>query len=853
MATDPLLLADDSTHPARPAGGPLDRPGTFRLIVETMNDGLGVESADGRLTYVNARLCEMLGWDPGELLGRRLADLLAPEERERFEAGLRAHWAGVALPQELTLVDSRGSEVSVLHAPKSLFDVQGRFLGAFSLLTDVTARKKDEEARRITQFSIDRTADAAFWIRPDGTFFYVNEAACSSLGYTADELLRMGVPQITPDYQPSVFDQLSHEARNQGSITFETVHVTQAGLRFPVEVTMNYLQFNGREYFCAFARDITERKRSERALRESEERYRTLFDGVPVGLYRSTPSGQLLEVNLTLLRILAAPDRETLLRTNAADLYVDPEDRRHWQESLGRGDDAQAFEARVRRLDGTVVWVRFSVQGIRDAAGQILYYEGAMEDVTGRRRAEEALRASEERFRSLVQNASDMISILEPDGVVRYESPSHQRVLGRGPEGSVGRSVFDQVHPDDRGRFAEALQDLVDLPGDIVTIEYRCRHQDGSWRFLESTGANLLGQPAVAGIVLNSHDITDRKRAEERLLHDALHDELTGLPNRALFMDRLRQSMERSHREPERLTVVLFLDVDRFKIVNDSLGHLVGDELLVRIAAALSGALRPCDTIARVGGDEFAVLVEAARDVADAVRVADRIHDRLTAPIHLHGHEVVITTSIGIAVCSDEYEKPEDLLRDADIAMYRAKSSGRSCHVVFNRGMHRSMMDRLQIEADLRRAVERGQLQVYYQPFVELTSGEVVGFEALLRWQHPQRGFLAPDEFLSVAEETGLIVPMGRRVLLEACAWARRLQDRLSRRLRLSVNLSNNQFFDPGLFDLVDEALASSGLEPACLGLEITEGVILPHAESASARFARLKERGVQLYMDDFG
>ena len=715
-----------------------------------------------------------------------------------------------------------------------------------------------EEALRITQFSIDRTADAAFWIRPDGSFFYVNEAACASVGYSREELLAMAIPQIAPDYHRDLFSEISHEIRRQGSATFEAVHVTKSGRRFPVEVTINYLEFDGREYFCAFARDITERKRTERALRESEERFRSLFDGVPVGLYRSTPSGQLLEVNAGLVQILGAPSREALVQVNAADLYVDPGERGRWQRPLADGADSQTFEARVRRLDGGLIWVRFSVKAFRGPEGEILHYEGAMEDVTDRRRAEEALRASEERFRSLVQNASDMIAILGPDGTVRYESPSHQRVLGRGPEDSLGRSVFDFVHPDDRARVAEALCALAektDRPSETVTIEYRCRHRDGSWRVLESTGSNLLGQPAVAGIVLNSHDVTDRKVAEQRLLHDALHDELTGLPNRVLFMDRLRQSMERSLREPDRLTVVLFLDVDRFKIVNDSLGHLVGDELLVQIAAALSGALRPTDTIARVGGDEFAILVEAGRDVSDAVRVADRIHDRLTAPIHLEGHEVVITTSIGIAVCTPEYEKPEDLLRDADTAMYRAKASGRSCHVVFNRGMHRSMLDRLQLETDLRKAAERGQLEVFYQPFVELSSGRVVGFEALLRWHHPQRGLLPPDDFLFVAEETGLIVPMGRLILLEACGWLRQVQERHPGhgRLTLSVNLSNTQFFHSDLFDLVDEALRVSGLEPACLGLEITEGVILPHAESASSRFVRLKQQGVQLYMDDFG
>jgi diguanylate cyclase (GGDEF)-like protein/PAS domain S-box-containing protein len=606
-----------------------------------------------------------------------------------------------------------------------------------------------------------------------------------------------------------------------------------------------------------FAGDLAERERVERALRESEERYRSLFDGVPVGLYRTTPEGRMLDANAALVRILGYPSREDLMEVNVRDLYLDPADRHEWQAVLESGERAavQTFEAQLRRQHGTVIWARFSLRAVRDDAGRIVRYEGALEDITGRRQAEEALRASEERFRALVQNASDLIGILEQSGSVRYESPSHQRVLGHAPEEHQGKSFLDLVHPQERQVVAAALRSLAEQPGEIATLEYRRRHRDGTWRTIESTASNLLGHPAVAGIVLNSHDITERKQAEERLLHDALHDELTGLPNRALFMDRLTQSMERSRREPARLTIVLFLDIDRFKIVNDSLGHLVGDELLVQIASSLSSALRPTDTIARVGGDEFAILLDGARDASDAEQIASRIHERLTTPINLHGHEVFLTASIGIALHTVDYERPEDLLRDADTAMYRAKSLGPACHVVFNRGMHQFVMARLQLETDLRRALERGQIQVWYQPFVDLRSGEVGGFEALLRWAHPRHGIILPDEFLPVAEETGLIVPMGSFVLEESCRRIRELQRKHPehRRLRLSVNLSNKQFFQADLFEQVRRALASSGLEPACLGLEITEGVIIQHAESANTRFARLKSLGVQLYLDDFG
>jgi diguanylate cyclase (GGDEF)-like protein/PAS domain S-box-containing protein len=724
-------------------------------------------------------------------------------------------------------------------------------------IEEAAADARTEEALELTQYLMDG-AEAAFWSAPDSRFFYVNETACASLEYSRDELLGLQVADILRPEDAALFGELVRSVRERHDpVTFETVHVTKSGRPFPVEVTFHRLEYGGRESFCAFARDITARKQVEEALRESEERYRSLFDGVPVGLYRTTPDGRLLDANAALVKVLGYPSRDALMEVNVRDLYFDPADRHQWQVALESelASSAKTYEARLRRFHGPVIWARFSLQTLRDDEGRVLRYEGVLEDVTARRQAEEALRASEERFRALVQNASDLIAILEQSGSIRYESPSHRRILGHAADELVGKNFLEKVHPEDRATVAAALRALIDQPGEIVTLEYRRRHRNGTWRFVESTASNLLGHPAVAGIVLNSHDITDRKQSEERLKHDALHDELTGLPNRALFMDRLKQSMERTRREPSRFTIVLFLDIDRFKIVNDSLGHLVGDELLVQISQGLTEALRPTDTIARVGGDEFAILLDGARDAADAEQIAARIHERLTTPITLRGHEIFLTASIGIAVHTSEYERPEDLLRDADTAMYRAKSMGPACHVVFNRGMHQFVMARLQLETDLRRALERNQLQVHYQPFIDLRSGEVSGFEALLRWQHPKHGMILPDEFLSVAEETGLIVPMGRFVLEEACRCIRELQRRYPehRRLRLSVNLSNKQFFQADLFDQVRRALLSSGLDADCLGLEITEGVIIQHAESANTRFSRLKSLGVQLYMDDFG
>jgi len=836
------------------ADEPLARDETFRLMIETLSEGLGVKDLEGKLTYANDRLCQMLGYSRGEMIGRPVTDFFNPENLVR-ELSLAPQQLDAGASYEIEMTARDGRQIPTLQSPKRLYDRAGRMIGSFAVVTDLTAQKQVEKELRLTQFLIDRAADAAFWADREARFFYANEAACASLEYSRAELLSLSVQDILRPEDANLFEEIGAAVRAQGPVTFETVHVTRSGRELPVEVTLNCLEWGGREFFCAFARDITERAEVEQALRESEERYRSLFDGVPIGLYRTTPEGRMLDANAALVEVLGFPSREALLEFDVNALYVDPEVRHDWQHEIEIEGVVRTFEAQLRRHDGRIIWARFSLQAFRDEEKRIIRYEGALEDVTDRKQAEAALRASEERFRALVQNASDLIGILEENGSVRYESPSHQRVLGHRPEDFIGKSFLDLVHLEDRPLVSNALRYLIEQPREIVTLEYRRRHRDGEWRFVESTASNLLAHPAVAGVVLNSHDVTDRKEAEDRLLHETLHDELTGLPNRVLFMDRLKQSMERSRREPDRITVVLFLDVDRFKIVNDSLGHLVGDELLVQIAGSLLSVLRPTDTIARMGGDEFAILLEGVRDVTDAEEVAVRIHQRLAAPITLHGHEIYLSASIGIAVHTPEYERPEDLLRDADTAMYRAKSQGPAGHVVFNRGMHQFVMARLQLETDLRRAIERGQIEVYYQPVVDLRSGVVTSLEALLRWTHPRHGTIFPDEFLSVAEETGLIVTMGRYVLEESCRKVRELQRRYPehRELKLSVNLSNKQFFQADLFEQVRHALAESGLDPSCLGLEITEGVIIQHAESANTRFARLKSLGIQLSMDDFG
>ncbi|MCC5659138.1 EAL domain-containing protein [Nostoc sp. XA010] len=498
---------------------------------------------------------------------------------------------------------------------------------------------------------------------------------------------------------------------------------------------------------------------------------------------------------------------------------------------------------------------------VKDKAWSIICMAGFGGDITERQKAEVALRESEAKFRSLIQNSSDIIGIFEPDGTIRYESPSIERILGYKPEELIGKNAFEFIHPDDILRTSSSFNYLIQNFGATVRVESRFRHKDGSWRFLESTGTNLIAEPLVKGIVINSRDITERKIAEDQLVYDAFHDALTGLPNRALFMNRLRHVVEYSKRHLDHLFAVLFLDLDRFKLINDSLGHTSGDQLLLVIAQRLTECLRPTDIAARFGGDEFIILLEGIQDISDTVRVVERIQEKLALPIALSGQEIFTTVSIGITLSATDYEQPEDLLRNADIAMYRAKVRGKARYEIFDTEMHTQIVERLQLENDLRRAIEHHEFHVYYQPIISLQTGRITGFEALVRWQHPQQGILLPEEFMPAAQESGLIIPIDEWVLHKACGQTQQWQERFSpgsdhlgeQPLTINVNICSSRFSQQKLLGHINQVLHSTGLDAQSLKLEITEGAIMENGDNATVMLKQLRNLGIKLVIDDFG
>jgi diguanylate cyclase (GGDEF)-like protein/PAS domain S-box-containing protein len=483
-------------------------------------------------------------------------------------------------------------------------------------------------------------------------------------------------------------------------------------------------------------------------------------------------------------------------------------------------------------------------------------YETYLKNIDAAERHVAELQESEERFRSAFDYAAIGMALVSPEGRWLQVNRSLCEIVGYSEQELLRMDWESITHPDDRSAVRASVGQL--LEGRIPTCqtEKRYFHKNGNevWIFL-SMSLTLDLVTKSTRLIFQIQDITDRKRAEQQLLHDAFHDMLTGLPNRALFTDRLKQALARTKRLGAHQFSVLFLDLDRFKVINDSLGHIVGDQLLVGIARRLETCLRPGDTVARLGGDEFTILLEDVTSIDETIEVAKRVGKELALPFNLRGHEVFTTVSIGIAPSTIGYDRPDDILRDADTAMYRAKSLGKARHEVFDKTMHARAVSLLQLDTDLRRAVERKEFLLYYQPIISLKTGEICGLEALIRWQHPERGLIPPAQFIPVAEETGLILQIGNWALYEACRQMRewQMQSADNHSLQVSVNLSSKQFSQPDLIEQITRALSETGLEPKGLRLEITESVVMENIECATGMLDQLRALGVESSIDDFG
>ncbi len=594
---------------------------------------------------------------------------------------------------------------------------------------------------------------------------------------------------------------------------------------------------------------------------QNERRFRALVENSSDIVVVADPDGIVTFASPACRRVLGI-DAEKVVGLHAVDL-VDPTDRAFAQEVLNRavaegGTQLDPIEVRIPHRDGSYLWFEVRVRDLSadpEVGGTVINAR----DITERKRAEAEIARREARFRALVQHSSDIVAVLDECGCLSYVSPAVVETLGYEPDELEGTSVLDLLDSPERllvERRSEELEadSRLEASGtfEAASLELQVRHKDGSTRFFDVTITDLRKQAAIGGVVLNARDVTVRKALEHDLRHQALHDSLTGLGNRAMFLHHVREALDR--RDPDQCVGVLFIDIDDFKTVNDSLGHAVGDEILVRVADRLKTCLHHADVAARLGGDEFAILVRSPYGAEEITKLAERVLTALRSPFVVQQRDFTLAASVGIAF-QDPDSTAELLLRNADMAMYLAKERGKDRYEIFKDDMHATVFERLVLKADLAAGIEGNQLHLCYQPIVSLQTGRITGVEALVRWNHPTRGPLSPAQFVALAEDTGLILPLGQWVLEEACrqlrSWQLRLPPKAS--LTMSVNLSVRQLVRDDVVNQIAETIHQFQLDPSTITMELTETMLMEDIELSRRRLEELKTLGVSLAVDDFG
>ena len=852
-----------------------------RAVIESSSEIIKVVDPDGTLLYANPAFGRLLGYDLGEVVGNNVLDYVHPEDlpHVKEKTGRALAESGVARNiLEYRFRHKDGSWVWVESVGTYLLD-DPTIDGVVVNSRDITLRKENESKLREAEESL-RSAfeDAAIGMalvslpspspELDRRYLRVNRALCEMLGYTEQQLLSVTSTEVTYpadlDYSRARMEQML--CGEESKYTVQKRYVRSDGNLVCALLNVSLIRNveGNPSHFVSQFQDITKRKKAEEELKESERRYATLISNAHAYVYRHrTGPGWPMEFVSEYARKLTGYDPEDLLsgKVSYEDLIPEQERqvvREEVQDALA-GHRGFELHYTILRKDGETRRVKEHGQGVYGQDGGAEAVEGLVYDVTEEAMVQERLQEAEERYRTLVESIPAITYIREPSGEpgpnrTIYLSPQHEFIAGYALEESLepGHRI-EVIHPHDRERVL-AEDRRVNETGEPFSMEYRQFTKDGRILWLRDDSTLVRDEQDNPKYWLGvQYDVTSRKTLESQLEHQAMHDNLTDLPNRQLFVDRLGHALERTRRHQSKVAV-LFMDLDGFKVVNDSLGHKTGDRLLVDVSERLQRVLRPEDTLARFGGDEFVVLVEDIDGANGAVRVAERLTEVLRERFVREGRELFVSASIGIALGNAPIKTSEDLLRDSDTAMYKAKSDS-SDYQLYDPGMHERVVNRLELENDLRRAIEAEEFVIHYQPIVRARTREIWGVEALVRWSHPEKGLLNPSEFVPVAEESGLIIPIGEQVLEEACRLARVLQEQHTRfpPLVMCVNLSARQLRRPDLANTIERTIGQTGIEPRSLSLDVTETSYIQVMEGNTAALDRLKKLGVRISIDDFG
>lgn len=688
-----------------------------------------------------------------------------------------------------------------------------------------------------------------------GKFLRVNRRMIEMLGYREAELIGQPLASIFHPEERAILEAVPGGSAASGNAagSREQRYVRKDGTTLWARRSTVFIrdETGTAKYALTAIEDVSQYHANQETLRTLNESLRAIVENSPLAIYSITPGGIVTLWNPAAERLFGLKESEVLGRpsplamADLADTTLDIRRRVLSGETVHNVEIEHGSEGRRTSIS-------LSAAPLKSGDGKIIGVLVTCADITGLKTVERALEASEARFRALSESAMDIVTVIDGEGVILYQSPSVRHLLGVDPESMIGLNQFDIIHKDDspviRERFKELIsRGMLDRP-----VEFRVRHADGTWRTLESIGKNCLDVPAIRGIIVNTRDVSERRAIQQRIQHLAYHDALTSLPNRSLLQDRVAQAISRADRSGKRLAV-MFIDIDNFKNINDTLGHDVGDELLREVARRLSASVRAHDTIARQGGDEFIVLLEELEGQAGAARVAQKILDALRSAFDVGGTNQHVSGSIGIALFPDDGKDSQTLMKNADTAMFHSKAQGKNTYHFFTSNMNIAVKRRAMLESSLRAAVKDGDFLLHYQPQVDLTTGRVVAVEALVRWNNQAGGIVMPGDFIPLAEETGLINDIGEWVMREGCMQARRWQADGIAPERVAINLSARQLGDAGFLGMVQRVLKETGLHPGCLELEITESQVMKQAEGSIQLLNELADMGIHLAVDDFG
>jgi diguanylate cyclase (GGDEF)-like protein/PAS domain S-box-containing protein len=814
-------------------------------ILETMKGCVLVVDVEGVIRVANGASAEMLGYTPGELVGSHIRKIM---DTDGTSTGKLINRSGV-LEQNMVWRNADGARVDVLVSSSFVRSVDGAPVAVVYVASDYTERKRAETALRESEQRYRTLFDAnplPMWVYDPETlaFTEVNAAAIRSYGYSRAEFLSMKITEIRPQRE---VPQLMSAIRELGAKTSPRsfVHLRRDGSEIDVEVSSFEFQTGFRTARMVIANDVTEHRHAERSLRASEEQYRELFENANDIVYSLDLEGRVTSMNVAGQRITGY-SRDEVAGMDIRKL-VAQEDHQLLEEALEdclEEEAAQpAFDLHFVARNGRRVPLEVNARAIR-RDGRPLGFQGIARDVSERE-------ANAERFRLLFERNLAGVFRGTKDGQLVECNDALARMFGFDSREDLMADppASRYTNPDER----ERLIHLLELQGAVTNIELSMTRRDGSVLWVLENVSLLKGQGGepdmIEGTII---DITDRKTAQEKIEYQAYHDPLTDLPNRLLFRDRITMALARARRA-KRGVAVIFLDIDQFKLVNDTLGHTIGDGLLQSVAWRLVDCVRAEDTVARMGGDEFTILLPDLTDRAAAATVAQKVLQAIGESVMVDGHELFVTTSIGLAIFPEDGTDAETLLKNADRAMYRAKDFGRNNYQFATPALFESAVGRLSLERSLHHAFDRDEFVLHYQPMVEIATGRVVGAEALVRWQHPEFGLMMPDDFIPIAEDCQLIVKLGEWVLRTACTQMKLWHDAGHDWLRIAVNLSPRQFQQRDLSAIVERVLEDTGYPAHLLDLEITESTAMQNTDLSLQIMRRLKEMGIQISIDDFG